>query len=276
MQIKYAVHPTDVKSYDTTRLREEFHTGGLMQKDAINLVYTHYDRFVYGGIVPVSKSLELPTYDELKSDYFLERRELGVINVGGTGKVTVDGESFEVKNLETLYVGKGKKKLVFASADSAKSAKFYLNSTPAHHEYPTKLATKADANVVELGSQKTSNERTIFQFIHEGGVQSCQLVMGYTELKEGSVWNTFPPHTHDRRMEVYFYFDLPEDQIVVHFMGQPQETRHIAMHNEDAVVSPPWSIHSGAGTTNYKFIWGMGGENKAFTDMDGVPLTEVL
>lgn len=276
MQIKYAVHPTDVKSYDTTRLRQEFHTSSLMKKNEIQLVYTHYDRFVYGGIVPVKKALTLTTFNELKSDFFLERRELGIMNVGGAGKVKVDGKSYSLDNLEVLYIGKGKKEVIFESVDSNNPAKFYLNSTPAHKEYPTVLATKSDANVVELGSQATANERTIFQYIHEGGIQSCQLVMGHTELKHGNVWNTFPPHTHDRRMEVYFYFDLPEDQVVLHLMGQPQETRHLILKNEDAVVSPPWSIHSGAGTSNYKFIWGMGGENKAFTDMDGIPLTEVL
>lgn len=276
MQIKYAVHPRDVVAYDTARLREEFHSNQLMEAGSIQLIYTHYDRFVYGGIVPTDKALKLTSYNELKSNYFLERRELGIMNVGGSGKVTVDGESFNLDKLDVLYVGKGKKALVFESVNPSKPAKYYLNSTPAHKAYPTVLAKQSEANVVELGSQTTANERTIYQYIHEGGIQSCQLVMGHTELKPGNIWNTFPPHTHERRMEVYFYFDLPEDQVVVHFMGQAQETRHIVMKNEDAVVSPPWSIHSGAGTSNYKFIWGMGGENKAFTDMDGIPLTEVL
>lgn len=276
MQIKYAVHPEDVKSYDTQRLRKEFHSRGILKADAIHLIYTHYDRFIYGGICPVEKKLMLPTYNQLKSDYFLERRELGIINVGGKGTVTVDGEAFGLENLEMLYVGKGKKSVSFESSNPSKPAKFYLNSTPAHREFPTVKGKKSDANVVALGSKASCNERTIYQFIHEGGIQSCQLVMGYTELAEGSIWNTFPPHTHDRRMEVYFYFDIPEDHIVVHFMGQPQHTRHIAMHNEDAVVSPPWSIHAGAGTAAYKFVWGMGGENKAFTDMDGVALKDVL
>jgi 4-deoxy-L-threo-5-hexosulose-uronate ketol-isomerase len=196
--------------------------------------------------------------------------------VGGKGTVTVDGEAFELDKLDMLYIGKGKKDLTFESADSNQPSKYYLNSTPAHKEYPTVKGTKSDANVVKLGSKAACNERTIFQHIHEDGIQSCQLVMGYTELAEGSIWNTFPPHTHDRRMEVYFYFDVPKNDIVVHFMGQPQHTRHIAMHNEDAVVSPPWSIHAGAGTSAYKFVWGMGGENKAFTDMDGGALKDVL
>jgi len=276
MQIKYAVHPEDVKSYDTQRLRKEFHSSTILTEDAIHLVYTHYDRFIFGGIFPVLKKLKLPTYDQLKSDYFLERRELGLINIGGKGTVTVDGETFHLDNLEMLYIGKGKKEVSFASVDPDKPAKYYVNSTPAHKEYPTVKGERKDANVVELGSKDSCNERTIYQLIHNDGIQSCQLVMGYTELAPGSIWNTFPPHTHDRRMEVYFYFDLPEDHIVVHFMGQPQHTRHIAMQNEDAVISPPWSIHAGAGTAAYKFVWGMGGENKAFTDMDGVPLKEVL
>jgi len=276
MEIKYATNPTDFKSYNTSRLRSEFHCPGVMEKGAISLVYSHYDRFIFGGIVPTSQSIKLPTYDQLKADYFLERRELGVINLAGPGKVTVDGEQYQVNNLDTLYIGKGKKEVVFESSDATNPAKFYLNSTPAHHEYPTTLEAKADVNMVELGSLSTSNERVIYQCIHNDGIQSCQLVMGVTELKESNVWNTFPPHVHDRRMEVYFYFDIPGDNLVMHFMGEPQETRHLAVRNEEAVISPPWSIHAGSGTTNYKFVWGMGGENKSFGDMDGVPLTEVL
>lgn len=276
MEIKYAIHSEDARSYDTRKLRKEFHSDNLMLEDAITLVYTHYDRFIYGGICPKQKKLALPTYDELKSEYFLERRELGVLNIGGKGKVTVDGEAFELGNLDVLYAGKGKKELVFESADHANPARYYINSSPAHKEYPTVKATKKDANKVELGAAESCNERVIFQFIHEGGIQSCQLVMGFTEMKPGSIWNTFPPHTHDRRMEVYFYFDLPDNHVVMHFMGRPQETRHLAVKNEEAAVSPPWSIHAGAGTAAYKFAWGMAGENKAFTDMDGVPLKELL
>jgi 4-deoxy-L-threo-5-hexosulose-uronate ketol-isomerase len=276
MEIRYAAHPQDVKSYDTSQLRAEFHGGQVMVSSKINLIYTHYDRFIFGGIYPVWEPLSLPNYDALKADYFLERRELGIINVGWKGTVTVDGEAFELENLDVLYVGRGKKELTFESADPHNPAKFYLNSSPAHQGFPTVKATKEDANIVDLGTQVAANKRTIYQFIHEDGIQSCQLVMGYTELKAGNVWNTFPPHTHDRRMEVYFYFDLPQDQVVMHFMGQPQETRHIAVKNEEAVISPPWSIHSGAGTSNYKFIWGMAGENKSFSDMDGIPLQDVL
>lgn len=276
MKIKYATNPTDFKSYDTARIRSEFHCPGTMENGAINLVYSHYDRFIFGGIVPIDQSIKLPTYDQLKSDYFLERRELGIINIGAQGKVTVDGEEYPMDNLDTLYIGKGKKEVSFESSEPSKPAKFYLNSAPAHHEYPTTLGAKADVNKVELGSQSTSNERIIYQCIHENGIQSCQLVMGITELKEGNVWNTFPPHLHDRRMEVYFYFDIPGDNLVMHFMGEPQETRHLAVRNEEAIISPSWSIHAGSGTNNYKFVWGMAGENKSFADMDSVPLSEVL
>ncbi len=276
MKTKYATNPTDVKSYDTTRLRSEFHCPGIVENGAIHLVYSHYDRFIFGAIVPSGQSIKLPSYDQLKSTYFLERRELGTINIAGPGKITVDGQQYPLNNLDTLYIGKGKKEVLFESLDSANPAKFYLNSTLAHHEYPTALGVKAEVNKVELGDPSTSNERIIYQCIHENGIQSCQLVMGITELKEGNVWNTFPPHLHDRRMEVYFYFDLPGDHLVMHFMGQPQETRHLAVRNEEAVISPSWSIHAGSGTTNYKFIWGMGGENKSFADMDAVPLGEVL
>ncbi len=276
MEIRYAAHPQDVKTYDTNKLRSEFLSTKVVESSKINLVYTHYDRFIYGGIFPVWQPLSLPNPDALKADYFLQRRELGIINIGWKGTVTVDEEEFELGNLDVLYVGKGKKNITFESTESGKPAKFYLNSCPAHQSFPTVKATREEANIVDLGTQVASNKRTIYQFIHEDGIQSCQLVMGYTELKAGNIWNTFPPHTHDRRMEVYFYFDLPEDQVVMHFMGQPQETRHLAVKNEQAVISPPWSIHAGAGTSNYKFIWGMAGENKSFADMDGVPLSQVL
>lgn len=276
MEIRYAAHPQDVKTYDTNKLRSEFLSTKVVESSKINLVYTHYDRFIYGGIFPVWQPLSLPNPDALKADYFLQRRELGIINIGWKGMVTVDDEEFELGNLDVLYIGKGKKNITFESMESGKPAKFYLNSCPAHQSFPTVKASREEANIVDLGTQVASNKRTIYQFIHEDGIQSCQLVMGYTELKAGNIWNTFPPHTHDRRMEVYFYFDLPEDQVVMHFMGQPQETRHLAVKNEQAVISPPWSIHAGAGTSNYKFIWGMAGENKSFADMDGVPLSQVL
>ncbi len=276
MEIRYAASPTDVKSYDTARLRSEFHCANQMINGAITLVYSHYDRFVFGGIVPTDFVLKLPTYDQLKADYFLERREIGIINIAGPGKITVDGTTYALNSLDTLYIGKGSQEVLFESEDAANPSKFYVNSTPAHHSYPTTLGKKEEVNQVAFGDQSTSNDRIIYQCIHNDGIKSCQLVMGITILKPGNVWNTFPPHLHDRRMEVYFYFDLPGDNLVMHFMGDPKETRHIAIRNEESVISPSWSIHSGAGTTNYKFIWGMGGENKSFADMDKVPLTEVL
>lgn len=276
MKILHSTHPNDVKEFSTAKLRERFHQPSSFNADEINLVYTHYDRFIFGYITPKSKKLELPTYEQLKSDFFHERRESGILNIGGTGTITVDGEAFELDKEEILYIGKGKKSVTLESKDASNPALFYINSAPAHHEYPTTKGTKSDANRVELGEKESCNERVIYQYIHENGIQSCQLVMGYTQLNTGSIWNTFPPHTHDRRMEVYLYFDIPEEHIVMHFMGEGSETRHIVMKNHDAVVSPPWSIHAGAGTMAYKFIWGMAGENKSFTDMDGIKLTELL
>ncbi len=274
MEVKYAAHPLDVKNYDTQRLRDAFLSTQIMVDDAIRLVYTHYDRFVYGGIKPVSIALTLSPFDELKAATFLERRELGIINVGGPGKITVDGTSYDMEKYDVLYIGRGAGEPVFESNASANPALFYLNSCPAHQSYPTVKNSREQANKVELGDQMTINKRTLYQYIHENGIQSAQLVMGYTEIADGNAWNTFPPHTHDRRMEVYFYFDLPEEQIVVHFMGQPTESRHLAVHNHQAVLSPPWSIHAGAGTSAYCFVWGMAGENKAFTDMDGITLLD--
>lgn len=239
----------------------------------ITSVYAMHDRMMILGAVPTESKLTLPAYaDMTRADFFLQRREMGIINVGAPGTVTVDGEAFHLENRECLYIGMGKKEIHFASDNAAKPAEFYINSCPAHHAYPTRKASLSEANRVALGSRETSNERVIFQYIHENGIQSCQLVMGFTALKPGSVWNTFPPHTHLRRMEVYFYFDLPEDQLVMHFMGDPQETRHVVMRNKQAIISPEWSIHSGAGTSAYAFIWSMAGENKAFTDMDAVNL----
>ncbi|MEP4533094.1 MAG: 5-dehydro-4-deoxy-D-glucuronate isomerase [Cyclobacteriaceae bacterium] len=274
--IRFGTNPTDFKKYDTEQIRDHFLIPEVMKRDELTAVYSMHDRMITIGAVPASKSLQLPAFNDLtKADYFLERRELGVINVGGIGTVTVDGESFELGNKECLYVGKGKKEISFASKDASAPAEFYINSSPAHKEYPTVKAGLSDATEVNLGSKDNCNERTIFQYIHEDGIQSCQLVMGFTTLATGSIWNTFPPHTHYRRMEVYFYFDMPEDQIVMHFMGDPRQTRHIVMANKQAVISPEWSIHSGAGTAAYSFIWGMAGENKAFTDMDGEKLRDI-
>lgn len=273
-ETRYASSPEAVKAYDTTKLRDEFLINNLMQEDKLVFVYTHYDRFIAGSAVPIS-SLKLETIDALKSSYFLERRELGIINVGGDGSVEVDGEEYQLTLKDALYIGKGKKDVVFKSKDKNNPAKFYLNSAPAHTSYPTKKVSKAEANKIELGSLETANHRTVNQMIIGGIVDTCQLQMGMTELKTGSVWNTMPAHVHDRRMEVYFYLDIPQDQAVCHFMGQPQETRHIWMQNHEAVISPPWSIHSGSGTSNYTFIWGMAGENLDYNDIDVAKITDL-
>ncbi len=274
-QVRYAASPQDVKTYDTKRLREEFLIQNLMEPDTINLVYTHYDRYIAGGAVPVKSPLILKTIEPLKSDYFLERRELGIINVGGKGFVTVDRTKYELAYKEALYIGKENKEVIFNSDDAANPAQFYLNSAPAHKVFPTKKVSQQDAEVVELGSVETANARTIRKLIVNSVVESCQVQMGMTELKTGSVWNTMPAHVHDRRMEVYFYFEVPENQAICHFMGEPQETRHIWMNNNEAVISPPWSIHSGSGTSNYTFIWGMAGENLDYGDMDHCKITEL-
>jgi 4-deoxy-L-threo-5-hexosulose-uronate ketol-isomerase len=267
---RFASHPSDVKNYDTNQLREHFLIEKVMETDKINLVYSHYDRYIAGGAVPVSGLLELTSIDPLKAPYFCFRRELGVINVGGKGSVEVDGIKYIMDFKEALYIGKGSEKIIFGSEDASNPARFYLNSTPAHKELPTRHITLKDANVLQLGSQQTSNERQINQLLVSKVIETCQLQMGMTELRPGSVWNTMPAHTHSRRMEVYFYFNVPEGQAVCHFMGQPQETRHIWMTNEQAVISPNWSIHSAAGTSNYIFIWGMAGENLDYADMDVV------
>lgn len=265
-----AAHPEDVKNYDTTRLRKEFLVENLFVKDEINLSYSQYERYILGGAFPVEQDLVMETIDAIKSEYFCERRELGAINIGGKGVVVVDDVEFNLDPKEALYVGRGSKKVIFKSVDKNNPAKYYLSSTPAHKEYPTVVVNKDKANVLNLGSQETSNERTIYQLIVPGIVDSCQLVMGLTELHKGSVWNTMPSHTHDRRMEAYFYFEVAEGQAVCHLMGEPKETRHLFIHNEQAVFSPEWGIHSGVGTTNYSFIWGMGGENLDYTDMDHI------
>jgi 4-deoxy-L-threo-5-hexosulose-uronate ketol-isomerase len=267
-ETRYASSPEAVKKSDTTELRKEFLIDNLMKKDEIVLVYTHYDRYIAGSAVPVSSPLKLETIDPLKSENFLDRRELGVINVGGDGVITVDGQAFELTYKDALYIGQGSKDVQFESNDSSNPAKFYLNSAPAHHAFPSKKVSKDQAKKLELGSLETANARTVNQMIVSSIVETCQLQMGMTELKTGSVWNTMPAHVHDRRMEVYLYIEVPEGQSVCHFMGQTNETRHIWMQNEQAVISPPWSIHSGSGTSNYTFIWGMAGENLDYGDMD--------
>ena len=287
MELRTAASPKDVKHYDTKRLREEFLIQGLFAADEIKLVYSHIDRIITGAATPVEKELKLTAGDELRAEYFLQRRELGLINIGGDGVVTVDGKEYVVEHKNGMYIGMGSKDISFKSLDSAKPAKFYLNSAPAHKTYPTVLIKREgvpedgvviikEENKVACGCLEESNDRVINKYILPGQVESCQLVMGMTALKPGSVWNTMPCHTHDRRMEVYLYFDMPEDAFVMHYMGEPTETRHIVMRNEEAVISPSWSIHAGSGSQAYTFIWGMVGENQEFTDMDAVKNTEIL
>jgi len=268
LEVRYAVHPEDAKSYGTDRIRKEFLIEKVMVPGEINLVYSMYDRYIVGGAVPTDKPIELGTYDELKAEFFLNRREMGIINVGGTGVVTADGTEYKLERKEALYLGSGIKKVTFTSVDASNPAHLYINSAPAHKSLPSKHVTLKDANVLQLGSLETSNERQINQLLVKEVVETCQLQMGMTELKPGSVWNTMPAHTHSRRMEAYFYFEVPEKQAICHFMGQPDDTRHIWMQNEQAVLSPSWSIHSAAGTSNYIFIWGMAGENLDYGDMD--------
>jgi 4-deoxy-L-threo-5-hexosulose-uronate ketol-isomerase len=275
MEVRFQNSAKETAQMNTSELRSNFLIENLMADDKLSLVYSHYDRVIVGGAKPVSKTLSLETQDELKADYFLQRRELGIINVGGDGTVEANGESFSLRKLDAAYIGKGVKEVGFKSSDKNNPALFYLLSAPAHQSYPNKKLTKEEALPVTVGDGSTANRRTIYKYIHAEGLQSCQLVMGLTILEQGSVWNTMPAHTHTRRMEAYFYFDVAEDQRVFHFMGQPQETRHLLMANHQAVLSPPWSIHSGCGTANYGFIWGMAGENYNYTDMDPAPLNEM-
>ena len=281
MEIRTAVSPRDVKHYTTERLREEFLIQNLFQEDEIKLIYSHIDRIITGAATPVSKELKLTAGEELRTANFLDRREMGVINIGGAGTITIDNKVYSVGYNEGMYIGMGAREISFASDCADKPAKFYLNSAPAHKAYPTVLIKPEGTpepgvvivkkeNKVELGTLEESNHRTICKYILPGQVESCQLVMGMTKLEPGSVWNTMPCHTHDRRMEVYLYFDIPEDAFVMHYMGEPSQTRHIIMRNEEAVISPSWSIHSGCGSQAYTFIWGMVGENQAFDDMDGI------
>ncbi len=272
MQLRFQNSPKETKGMDTEQLRENFQVKELMQDDTAQLVYSHYDRVIIGGVKPVNKTIALPNHPELRAAYFLERRELGIINVGGAGVVIAAGKEYAVGKLGCVYLGKGTNDVRFKSKNKKEPAAFYLLSAPAHHVYPSKLMAKEKASPVNLGDASTSNKRTIYKYIHADGIKSCQLVMGLTVLEPGSVWNSVPPHTHTRRMEVYFYFDLAADHRVFHFMGEPQETRHIVMANHEAVISAPWSMHFGCGTSNYGFIWGMAGENQVFTDMDPAPV----
>lgn len=275
LDIRYANHPDDAEKYNTEQIRKHYLIEKLFYEDQINLTYSHVDRIITGGIMPVEQTLELEAGKEMGVDFFLERREMGVINIGGKGSLILDGKVYDIENREGAYIGMGVKEVSFKSDDSSKPAKFYLNSCPAHHSYPTVKIDLEKANKVHLGTDENLNKRTIHQFVHPAVCESCQLVMGMTILEPGSVWNTMPCHTHERRMEVYFYFDMKEETRVFHLMGKPDETRHIIMSNEQAVISPSWSIHSGVGTSNYTFIWGMCGENKTFDDMDFVKMEDL-
>ena len=274
-ELRYAAHPKDAKNYDTARLREDFLIQNLFVDNEVNMVYSMYDRLIVGGAKPVGETLVLEAIDPLKATHFLSRREIGIFNVGGAGRVKVDGKTFDLDFKEALYLGCGDRTVSFESVDAANRAKFYFNSAPAHRNCPDKKVTKADAIVAEMGSLEGSNHRNINKMLVCQVVETCQLQMGMTELQPGSIWNTMPAHTHSRRMEAYFYFEIPEGDAICHFMGEPTETRHIWMKGEEAVLSPEWSIHSAAATHNYTFIWGMGGENLDYGDQDFYKYTEL-
>ena len=274
MEIRHSVHPEDVKRLTTEELRERFLIQGLFQPDEVKLVYSHVDRMIAGSACPI-KPLTLSAGKELGVSYFLERRELGVINIGGAGMVTVDGTAYRLDSTDALYVGRGAQEIIFTSDDAKRPAKFYLNSAPAHTTYPTVKIERKSITPAHLGSIQNSNERNIYKYIEPNTVKSCQLVMGMTVLEPGNMWNSMPCHTHDRRMEVYLYFNLPEDAVMFHLMGEPTQTRHLVLKNEEAVISPSWSIHSGVATSCYTFIWGMAGENQIFDDMDHVAMKDL-
>ena len=279
MDIRYSANQRDFRRYTTDEIRSEFLIEELFVPDTVKAVYSHVDRMVTFGCMPVQEAVPLnkgiDVWHNFGTEYILQRREIGIFNVGGAGNITADGVNYELGYKDCLYITMGTKEVIFKSADSSKPAKFYMVSAPAHKPCTTKLITIQEANKVPCGDMQTSNKRTINQFIHPDVLETCQLSMGMTSLETGSVWNTMPAHTHERRMEVYFYFEVPEDEVVFHMMGEPQETRHVLMHNEQAVISPSWSIHAGCGTANYTFIWAMGGENKAFDDMDHIKNTEL-
>lgn len=275
METRYANHPEDIKRYNTDELRENFLIEKIFEPGKVHLTYTHVERMIFGGVTPTEEELTIKLDKELGVSYFLERRELGIINIGAEGKVILDGVEYEMKRYDGLYVGRGTKEVLFQSKDASNPAKFYINSAPAHHTYPTVKIDINDIKPLEKGEQGTLNERKIHQYIHPNVCESCQLQMGLTMLMPGSVWNTMPAHTHERRSEVYLYFDMEEDTRVFHFMGQPDETRHFVMKNEQAVISPSWSIHTGTATSNYTFIWGMCGENITYDDMDHVKMDEL-
>lgn len=276
MEVRFSTDPVSLRRMTTEEVRKLFVIDTLFVPDQIPMVYSDIDRSIVGSAVPVSTTLKLESSrKEMAADYFAERREIGIINIGGEGTITVDGTQYRMAPKDGLYIGRGSKEILFTSTQRETPAKYYFVSYPAHTSYPTTHITQAQAEPQHLGSAATANDRTIYRYIHVRGVKSCQLVMGLTELAVGSVWNTMPPHTHQRRSEVYMYFNLDPDSIVVHFMGKPSETRHIILRNEQAVLSPIWSIHSGVGTKNYSFIWAMGGENQVFEDMDGFSMREL-
>ncbi|QUH26833.1 5-dehydro-4-deoxy-D-glucuronate isomerase [Serpentinicella alkaliphila] len=275
LEIRYANHPSDSKYYTTEELRNHYLIEKLFVENEAALVYSHIDRIIAGGVMPVGEKIKLSAGKELGVSYFFERREAGIINIGGKGKITIDGNEFILDNADGLYIGMGSKDVIFESDNINSPAKFYFNSSPAHKAYPTRIITLGQSRKVKLGEKENLNVRTINQYIHPNICESCQLVMGMTIFEPGNVWNTMPPHTHERRMEVYMYFNMNNEARVFHLMGQPQEIRHIVVANEQAVISPSWSIHSGVGTSNYTFIWGMCGENIEFTDMDHIAIKEL-
>jgi len=275
LETRYSTHPDDSKFYTTEEIRDHYLIEEVFAADDANFVYSHNDRIIAGGIMPVKSGVILGAGKELGTEFFFQRREGGIINVGGAGKVKLDGEVFDMNQYDGLYIGMGTKDVEFTSVDGENPAKFYFNSAPAHHSFPTRIITLEQAKKVHLGSVENLNKRTINQYLHPDVLETCQLVMGMTNLEAGSVWNTMPCHTHERRMEVYFYFNLNENDKVFHMMGQPQETRHIVVSNEQAIISPSWSIHSGVATGKYTFIWGMCGENIEFTDMDHVDMKDL-
>jgi len=275
MKVRYSPDPVRFSQMTTGEVRENFLIDSLFQPDSIEMLYADVDRVIVGSAVPADKLLTLTSADELRADFFCQRREMGILNIGQPGKIMVDGQSYTLANLDCLYAGRGSKNIQFASDDPLNPAKYYLLSYPAHSDFPTEHVRIDQASPVQLGSVEAANKRTIYKCIHPDGAQSCQLVMGFTVLEPGSVWNTMPPHTHERRMEVYMYFNLPADARVFHYMGRPSETRHIVVADGQAVISPSWSIHAGVGTTAYTFCWGMGGENQAFDDMDTLTLDDI-
>ena len=278
MEQRYATSPDQVPGMDTAELRKRYLIQDLFVDDEVKAVYTHHDRIVLVGVSPVTKALDLPSFPEIRSDYFFERREAGIVNVGGTGTVTVDGKEHLLAKGSCLYIGRGARVVVMASLEATEAqdaSRFYLISAPAHTAYPTALVEAGQGNVLELGDPLTSNRRTLNQYIHEKGIHSCQVVMGVTQLHPGSMWNTMPAHTHDRRTECYLYFDLPDDARVIHLMGEPAESRHLVVGNREALISPSWSVHSGVGSASYSFVWAMAGENQSFDDMDGFAIADM-